>query len=64
MKLSWFKQVWAHKQYQACMRYEQYKVMQDIRETEFRDTGSKANTEGLSLRHVGPEALHSSFDDD
>jgi len=26
------------------MRYEQYKAMQDIREIEFRDSGSNANT--------------------
>jgi len=29
MKLSWLR---AHKQYQVCLRYEQYKTMQDIRE--------------------------------
>jgi len=27
------------------MRYEQYKAMQDIREIEFRDSGSNTNTE-------------------
>ena len=26
------------------MRYEQYKIMQDIRELEFRDSGSNTNT--------------------
>ena len=45
MKLSWFNtSVGTHKLYLA-YEYEQYKVMQDIREIEFRDSGSNANTE-------------------
>ena len=32
----------AHKQYPAD-EYEQYKVIQDIREIEFRDSGSNVN---------------------
>jgi len=38
-------QVWAHNQYEAYIWYEQYDAMQDIREIEFRDSGSNANTE-------------------
>ena len=34
----------APKQYQVCMKYEQYKAMQDIREIELRNSGSNANT--------------------
>ena len=34
----------AHKQYQACKWYEQYKAMRDIREVELRDSGSNTNT--------------------
>jgi len=41
-------QVWAHKQYQACMRYEQYEAMQDIREIELRDSGSNAKSRYVS----------------
>jgi len=44
MKLSWFNtSMGTHKLYQA-YEYEQYEVMQDIREIEFRDSGSNANT--------------------
>ena len=45
MKLSCSTQVWAHNQYQAYISYEQYDAMQDIREIEFRRSGSNANTE-------------------
>ena len=43
MKLSWFNtSMGTHKQYQAYIRYE-YDAMQDIKEREFRDSGSNAN---------------------
>ena len=43
MKLSWFNtSVSTHKPYLA-YEYVQYKVMQDIREIKFRDSGSNAN---------------------
>ena len=42
------------------MRYEQYKAMQDIREIEFRDSRSNANTKICSeVRAVGPEMMPS-----
>ena len=44
MKLSWFNtSVGTHKLYLA-YEYVQYKSMQDVREKEFRDSGSNANT--------------------
>ena len=42
MKLSWFNTSEAHKQYQSYIRYE-YDAMQDIKEREFKDSGSIAN---------------------
>ena len=45
MKLSWFNTSEAHNQYQAYIWYEQYDAMQDIKEREFRDSGSNANAE-------------------
>ena len=43
MRLSWFNtSMGTHKQYQA-YEYEQYKVMKDMREIEFRDSESNAN---------------------
>ena len=44
MKLSWFNiSMGTHKLYLA-YEYVQYKAMQDIREIDFRDSGSNANT--------------------
>ena len=44
MKLSWFNTSMGTQIIPSCKRYEQHKVMQDIREIEFRDNGSNANT--------------------
>ena len=44
MKLSWFNTSMGTQTIPRCMRYEQYKTMQDIREIEFRDSGSNTNT--------------------
>ena len=42
MKLSWFNTSEAHKQTKH-IRYEPYESMHDIKEREFRDSGSNAN---------------------
>ena len=44
MKLSWFNTSMGTQTIPSCMRYEQHKVMQDIREIEFRVNGSNVNT--------------------
>jgi len=46
MKLSWFNTSMAYNQYQAYIWYEQYNMdaMHNIREREFRDSGSITNT--------------------
>ena len=44
MRLSWFSTSMGTYKLYLAYEYEQYKLMQDIREIEFTDSGSNANT--------------------